>query len=249
MSLKSDATLLPVVLGLGALLVHMGLDIDASYPVILALAGVLMGITYHSKLSSRWYLPKLLVLTVILAFPVIALYQSQVWRERGMIEQDNHEYRKAAEDFERAAQGIIYNPDVLTAAGINYYTLGVSGVEPKNQIVPKVQQAALLAMAGDSLDSQHYFLMARANILIEAYDLAEADYRQALERDHLNHPDYYVDLARLYIFQQRYAEARTQLDSVIGLYPPDVIANRHLDETVSLEIDTAKALRQQVAAQ
>jgi O-antigen ligase len=244
---KTDATLLPVVLGLAAMLIHLGLDIDASYPAILALVGVLIGITYQSKTQYRRYLPSVLAIALVLALPVISMYQSQMWRERGNIEQDNHDYAKAADDFAHAASGIIYDPDVLTAEGINYYTLAAGGVVPKSEAVPQAIQPALLAMASDSLDAQHYFLMARANLLIESYDLAEDNYRRALDHDRFNHPEYYVDLARLYIFQQRYADAKNELDTVIGLYPADVIANRHLDQTVSLEIDTAKALQTQIA--
>ncbi|MBW3538508.1 O-antigen ligase family protein [Candidatus Parcubacteria bacterium] len=264
---RQDRRRLPPAIVLGALVVHLGLDIDSSYPAILLLVAMLAGLVWLPPpggfqlptLVGRWglkprptgrqlkaagYPAWLLAALVIGAYPVAGYYQSHAAAERGRWSQQDGEFALAAKHFNRARQGIVYNPDVVNAEGINYYVLAATG-QDKAANLALARQRALLGQKLDPLDAQHTFLLAR--VLLKTGDVvgAEAAYRQTLKLDPYNHPDYYLDLVRLYQAAGRPDEAFSYADRGAKLYPEAVVANRQSDEAVApavSELHLAKAV-------
>jgi tetratricopeptide (TPR) repeat protein len=198
---------------------------------------------YHHGSGQSWYLPLGLGLAILLVWPVISMYQSQAWRDRGVADQDNHSYDLAAADFNQAHSGLVYDPDVLTAEGINYDKLGTLRIDLTSNAT-KALSDARQAIKLDSSDSQHYFLQARAQVLAGHYDQAIQSYLAAISHDEWNHPVYYNDLIQVDIaYRQKWVDAARMVSTVIDLYPNDVISNRSADTTLEPTIAQSYALR------
>jgi tetratricopeptide (TPR) repeat protein len=222
-------------------MVHMGLDIDARYPALLCLVGGLLGIIYAQArdewVRSSWQWP---VVAAAVLVPVVSLYQSDTWAQRGQAAQSDDNYLAAAADFAKATSGLVYNPDLITAAGINHYTLSV-GLGQMSEL-DKALVLARKAEDMDTHDAQHWQLEGR--VLEQKGDGkgAEAAFRKALELDSLNHPDYALDLASLLVAEKRPDEAVEVAQKMLAQYPMDVVANRSADEAVAPALANLEAL-------
>jgi tetratricopeptide (TPR) repeat protein len=232
---------LAIVLGLLGLLMHAGLDIDASYPALLALAAVLAGLVYEPWFEARqaasWRWP---LAAALLLVPLVSLYQASVWQKRAEAAQEDNDYATAVEDYARAEQMVIYDPDLVNAEGIGHYVLAVGGgVRGMSELgLDRARQAQRL----DSHDSQHYQLEGR--ILAWRGDLAPAEtaFRTALRLDPYNHPDYAMDLAAVLVRRGRPAEAVAVAKAMLAQYPQEVVDNRNYDHTIPANLDRLRAL-------
>jgi Flp pilus assembly protein TadD len=193
---------------------HIGLDIDASYPAILMLAAVLSGIMWRrwrrlpGRVGGRVWIVAMVPVLVL----AVSLYQSDVWGERGRLAQAEEDYSTAVEYFGRATAGVVYNPDLLSAEAIN--RLGLGAPEQLNVALAEARQA----QSEDSHDGQHWQLEGR--ILQARGDLAGAErsFRHALELDPLNHPDYALDLATVQEKAGRAGDALATARHMLGLH-------------------------------
>lgn len=232
--LVANPELVPSAIGALGVLMHAGLDIDARYPALLSLVGVFFGLIYAQqrsrwvKLSWRW--PALVALVLV---PVVSLYLSETQAQRGRVAQENEDYGLAATHFAQAATGLVYNPDLLTAEGINRYTLGDA-----DSAINRARAAQRL----DPYDGQHYQLEGRARAQKGDLKGAEAAFRQALARDGLNHPDYALDLASVVARDKRPDEAVQIAQGMLALYPVAVVNNRVADETLRPTLANLEAL-------
>ncbi len=237
--LVAHPELMPVAIGLMGLLLHAGLDIDASYPALLSLVGVFFGLL-HTQRNEPWVKTKPFtpMLAMVILVPVVSLYFSQTWAERGRVAQADGDYELATEDFARATTGLVYNPDFVTAEGINQLQLGELDL---------ALSGARRAEALDPNDGQHHQLEGR--ILVRQGDLkgAEAAFRVALALDRLNHPDYALDLAATLELEHRPTEAVQVAQTMLDQYPAAVVSNRSADETVGPNLANLEALVGNVA--
>jgi tetratricopeptide (TPR) repeat protein len=222
--------LLALWLGMAGLWLHFGLDIDAQYPALLLLAASLAGALYYQRPSQRslgWWWP---VAAVGVTAVVACTYLSSVWTVRGQAAQDANDYATAAADFQRAHSYGVYDPDVLTAEGINRYTLAKEG--EASQAGPALALARAAERA-DRDDAQHRQLEGRVLELKGDTKGAEAAYREALRLDPYNHPEYSYDLALLEWHEGRIGDALTTADAMLAQYPPAVVANRAADPAIA----------------
>lgn len=217
--------------GLG---LHFGLDIDARYPALIVLLAALTGAVYQPLLRRTvdyrraGIMPVLLTVLLIVS---LSAYQSSVWAAKGAAAQQSRDYEAAAAEYEKAHGNLVYDPDYLTAEGINYYTLAsVTGGSKSYESL--ALDRAERAIKSDPRDSQHYFLKARVERLGGRLAAAESDYRQALKLDRFNHPQYYADLASLQLQLGRENDAAGTATQGISLYPQKVIDNRSYDRQV-----------------
>ncbi len=234
-----------LVLGLFGLLIHIGLDIDASYPAVFLLVAALAGLTFGQRAGDvgplGWRLP---VLAALLLAPLLSLYQSDVWTRNGQIEQSNGNYEAAINDFAQAHSGLVYNPDVLTAEGIDWYT--AAPVASKLADIRADEAIALdrarSAEQQDPYDGQHHQLEGR--IFIQEGKLAEAAtaFATALRLDPHNHPDYALDLATTQWGLGDTNAALAMANAMLAQYPASVLANRSADPTVAPAIGDLWAL-------
>jgi O-antigen ligase/Flp pilus assembly protein TadD len=228
-----------VAFGLAALLLHFGLDIDAQYPAMLLLTAVLSGTIYYQKPASGslGWLP--IVASFLVLIPVIGIYLSDNKAQRGRMAQVDGDYALAASYFTQARSYLVYDPDVLSAEGIDRYTLGLSG--DKGQ----TSQALLLARSAerqDPFDGQHHQLAGRILNAEGKSSESEREFELALTLDPFNHPDYAYDLAQSQLHQGKQDLALATLMSMLNQYPAGVIANRSTDTNVAQNLATLEVL-------
>lgn len=239
----SSPEAVPILLGAVGLLMHFGLDIDAGYPALLMLAAALLGLVYgqwrqvRQRASIMWA-----AWAVVLLIPTVSLYQSDNWAIRARAAQDDGDYPEAAARFALAHGGLVYNPDLVNAEGIDLFVVATgSGADAK-----KAGDLALLrarqAQKLDPSDGQHHQLEGR--ILAFRGDLkgAEAAFRAALVLDPWNHPDYALDLAGTQVRAGDNAGAVQTAKAMLALYPDAVVNNRNSDSTIRPELADLEAL-------
>jgi O-antigen ligase len=228
-----------LVVALASLVVHFGLDIDSAYPVLVWLAASLAGLLYRppDNLTAAfarypaWTIGGL----ILLVLPAVSIYRSELAAARAAVAQSGGEYKAAAEGYHAARTGLAYNPDYVTAEGINYYVLARLG-ENKGENLALGLDRASQAIKLDAGDAQHHLLAAR--IMLEQQNLEEAarHYSLALQKDPYNEPDYYSELAGVEIERGHYEVALEQVDRGISLYPDTVIARREADADLSRRV-------------
>ncbi len=242
--LLGDASGLPLFFGLVGLLVHFGLDIDAHYPTLLLLAATLAGLLYEQRYRdpkrASW---RLLLVAVLVMVPLISLYQSDVWRQKGVIAQSDGDYPSASAYFANAHHGLVYNPDVISAEGIDYYTVAVGGGADAKLAATLALDRARMAQQQDPSDGQHHQLEGR--VLWAQGNLADAGkaFKEALLLDPFNHPDYAYDLASVQAAQGNVTDALVTTANMLGYYPASVITNRNADRTVRSSVAHLAALQ------
>ena len=218
-----------------ALGIHFCLDIDSRYPSLIALLATLGGVVYRPwkiRLFAprhSWILGALIIIGVLLS---ASNYVSNVAAEDGEIHNENRRIDLATTSFERARNQLVYNPDVWTQEGIDYYTMAAITGGSKQTYEPLARDRAKEAIKRDPNDSQHYFLMGRIERLAGRQDEAIYSYKKALELDPLNHPEYYVDLAVVYNQKGDSPAAERTIKEGLKLYPDAVIKNRSADRDI-----------------
>jgi O-antigen ligase len=230
---------IPAVIGIAGLWLHIGLDIDAQYPAILLLLAIFGGGFYHQRIRYRrlsWW-PA--TVAIVLLIPVIGLYFSDTWSIRGNAAQANGDYGFAAQDFARARSYLIYNPNVLTAQGINEYALAQLGDKSSGNLALALAKSA---EKQDPYDGQHYQLAGRVQTLNGDQADALKSYQNALKYDPYNHPEYAYDLALVQL-QLGQTEAAVQTaTAMLDQYPPLVLINRSADPTLRGNLAQLSAL-------
>jgi O-antigen ligase len=245
--LRQDAAKWPLVVALAGLLIHFGLDIDARYPVLLALAAILAGLCYAPRPSKPGQpTGMILLLLVCAALPVFGAYRSATYADFGGIAQDNHDYSDAAGWYQKAHGTLVYDPDTLTGEGINYLSLAAIGIDPAANL-KLAETSARSAVKLDPRDAQHEFLLAQVLRLEGDGAGSVGAYLEALRLDPLNHPEYYLGLAELYASQQAPDKALIYTRKVIELYPPEVVANRGAQADIGDIVARAAALQAALA--
>ncbi len=222
---------LPIVLGCAALLMHIGLDIDASYPALLGLTALLAGLVYSQGKTEgvvfSWRVPAVAALLLV---PVIPYYQGSVLAERASAYQADGDITGAAEYYGRAHEGLVYNPDWINAEGIALYTLaGGATAGERARLSSLALDRAHQAEALDPRDGQHHQLAGRVLALRGDYAAAAQELKRALQLDPFDHPDYAYDLARMQSFEGNTAAALQTARSMLANYPLQVIQNRSAD--------------------
>ncbi len=239
---KADRIL---ALVLAVMVLHLGIDIDAAYPSIMVIVGTMSGFlvanvrrSQNNFVKHQWPLVFALGLSVVAIVPAWGGYVSRGYANSALLAQDDGDYAEASELYALAHTGTTYDPDVLTARGINHLTLGAGySVKPKaEQEYGKAKQLALRAQRLDLYDAQHLLLQARVLLKEKDFDAAEKVYRHILVLDPYNHPEYYGDLVYLYLQKNSFEKALMTANKVLLLYTPSVVANRSLDRRVPVEI-------------
>lgn len=231
--------------GAGVLLLHFGLDIDGRYPALIALLAMLIGVCYqpwhHWQLrsSQRASLLAVLILALILS---IGAYRSSVAFSNGQIYDDNHQLAQAAESYAAAHESPVFNPNVYTAEGIDYFTLAnLTG--GSKRYLPAAKSSAHKAIAADPNSSQAYQLLGRVEELDGRHTAATNAFKTAIRLDRWNHPEYYVDIAALYLRQGKVQSAQSLIAQGLELYPDEVVQNRSADATIKPAVAELLALR------
>ena len=225
---------LPLVLGCVALLVHIGLDIDASYPALLGLAAVLAGLVYSQGKTVTGSLPwRVPAAAVLLMIPAIPYYQGSVQASRAASYQADGDLAGASDYYGRAHQGFLYNPDWINGEGIALYSqaTATSG-QDRTKLAALALDRARQAQKLDPRDGQHHQLEGRVLALQGDYLGAETTLKRALELDPFNHPDYAYDLARIQALEGKTAVALQTARGMLALYPQKVITNRSADASL-----------------
>jgi len=248
---KEDPTRLPLALGLLAVLLHSAVDIDANYPVLWSVVVVLAALCYTPKPSPRRKLvsPAIVAIggTLILALPIIWLFQNQTKAQKAATLESTGDYVRAVSYYQSAHLHPPYDPDWLNAEGINDYVLASKGVDAQANL----SQALALGEEDNQLDpddGQHDLLRGRVLLLENKLDQAKAADLSAIGKDPYDHPDYYNDLAAVYVRENNLPAAKATVDKVVALYTPAVISNRNSDPTVATSLATTYATAAEVAA-
>lgn len=233
----------PIALGAFGLLMHFGLDIDATYPALLGLAGIFFGLLYAQNTTRTGTLrPVWPIVAALVLSPIISVYFSENWATRAAVIQADGDYRAAAEDYAKASRGLLFNPDYLTAEGINLYTLASLGARDSGMRSADALVLAHRAQRSDPYDGQHYQLEGRVLELRGDFSGAVQAFRTALTLDRFNHPDYALDLASLQVRLQQPDRALKTAGSVLAQYPVAVRNNRNADETLLPTLANLEAL-------
>jgi len=222
----------PIAVAAIALLIHFGLDIDGRYPALLVLVAVLLALVYKPLLPTqppRHARPVIMLLLLVTLGLAVANYQGAVARQNAEIHDYNGDYDKAAAANQQAAQTLIYDPDALNAAGIDYYVLATMG-EDRQQNLNRARDFANQAAQRDPNDAQHLFLLGRVERLSGNLQQSQAAFVRALELDSYNHAEYYADLSSLQLNAQKdAAAAQATITRALALYTDEVIKNRSAD--------------------
>lgn len=228
MAARKEPQLWPLVVAATVLIVHLGVDIDTTYAVLIALLATLYGFSYRQKTGFELpYGGGVLAVVVLLA-----LFQAYTAMHNNSLVQDSkanlagYKFDAAAESADAAALGPFPNPDIYTQAGIAYF----SSAQISKKAISNLETAAdraQSAIAADPQDAQHHFLLARVRRAQNKVDEALKAYRQTLQLDPYNHPEYYSDTAELLIAANRPAEAATILNDGIRRFgDPATVTNR-----------------------
>jgi hypothetical protein len=241
--LVKNTELMYIALSAMGLLIHFGLDIDASYPALLILASVLLGLVYRQSVSERvamhWWWP---VLAALLIFPVASLYQSSAWASKASIEQSNGDYPLAAAEYTAAHRGILYNPTYFDAEGIDYYTVGATKEAQTKNALSLAYACSIEAERLAPHDGQNYELEGRVLTLQGHLRLAEIAFRTSLLLDPYDHPEYALDLASVQLLEQEPDAALVTAKNMVRQYPDAVVTNRELDTTLRPTLADLEAL-------
>lgn len=221
-----------IVAAVAALLLHMGLDIDADYPALLGLLGLLAGLGYsqgpYRRSAPSWLLPGVPAAMMVIA---VSVYIGGTAADRAQLFAAEGDLETAADLYARAGAGLVADPDWLNGEGIARY--GLSLGEPASSGESKLAlRRALKAQQLDSWDAQHHELEGR----IKAHDGnlvgAVRAFKRALELDPHNHPEYAYDLARVQLALGYQDEAVTTAKTMLDRYPRAVVENRSADSTL-----------------
>lgn len=246
---RQDGRYWPLATGFLAVSLHFLLDIGASYPANLFLAASLAGIAYLAKAkegATFSYMPGLVLAgLIVLALPMLSLYQSYLAQQNGEYYQEAGDYRLAQEYFGLAHSNVAYNPDVINAEGINFYTLAQSNIDREANL-RLAQDRSRQAIKLDPNDSQHPFLLAKIQRLSGSISESELQFRAALRLDPYNRPAYYEELSTLLFEMGRLVEAEQIVASGISLYPDSVINNRNADENIKPSVAQLYFLRSRI---
>lgn len=239
-------------LGWTALLLHFGLDIDAAYPALLALAAVLAAIMYAQWGNVRFGRPHWLSIALVfgLVFGSTMEYQAQAAVARGLVHQANGDYELAVASLAAGCPVVMCDPDTISKEAINRLAWAVDGNLSADRRGQELELALLSAReAGrrDAFDSQHDQLIGRIQERRGDLVAAESAYKRALSKDELNHPEYALDLARLYEQQRRLDEAVGVTQAMLERYPPGVVAGREAKSGIRPALANLAALKGRVA--
>jgi tetratricopeptide (TPR) repeat protein len=227
--LVEQPSTVPIALGVGGLLLHLGLDIDASYPALLGAAAVLCGLVYRQwwSVRRRAGLGGPVLAAMVLA-PLISLYQSDVWAARAQAAEDDGDYARAAEQYEAAHRGLVYDPDYVNAEGIALYARAAMEKRVQGEAALALDRARMSERM-DAYDAQHHQLEGRVLALQGDLGGAQKAFREALRLDPYNHPEYALDLATTQAAAGDVGGAVQTAEEMLGLYPAEVVSNRNLD--------------------
>jgi O-antigen ligase/Flp pilus assembly protein TadD len=225
---------LPLVLGCVALIIHMGLDIDASFPALLGLVAMLAGLVYSQGKTEVGTLPwRVPAVAVLLMIPIIPYYQGSVMATRAAAYQADGDLAAASDSYARSHQGFLYNPDWINGEGIALYAQATAASQPQQaQLATLALDRARQAEKLDPRDGQHHQLEGRILALQGDYSGAATALKRALALDPFNHPDYAYDLARVQALEGQRTIALQTARSMLALYPSKVIANRSADTSL-----------------
>jgi hypothetical protein len=238
-----EPQLIALALGAVGLLVHFGLDIDASYPALLLLLAVILGVIYRQSTMSRkslsWKVP---LIAALLLVPTSSSYKSEAWAARAAASQQAGDYPQAAALYGEAHTGILYNPTYFDAEGINEYTVALTGAAQSKTALALALDRAKMAERLAPVDGQNYQLEGRVLLLQGKVTMAETAFRRALSLDPYDHPEYALDLASAEVLANNPFQAITTATEMINLYPDDVVANRSGDATLKPALGNLEAL-------
>jgi len=236
---ERDEWQLALVFGWLALVVHFGLDIDASYPALLWLAAALAGLGWTNGLDARQRggdrasARRRAVVPAALAAGMLVVaagnYQSAIWVQRGQAAQDDGDYSAAADDLARAHAGLVYNPDVLTTEGIDHLALAAGGDREAANVALSLARAAARQ---DPDDAQHYYLQGRALALQGRMTAAEAALRRALALEPHSRPEYARSLVELLRSHNNLSEAAAVAQKMLAQYDDQTIRRRSTDSAL-----------------
>jgi O-antigen ligase len=193
---KSQPELLPWAVGALALVLHLGLDIDGQYPALLALGSFLLALVWTSAGQVRngrsSFVP---IIALIIAVGVAASANtSQIAASLGAAAQANGDYAGAAVYFKQAHQSLVFDPSVLNAEGINYYSLAITKQDVRANFALALD-AAHAAQKLAPLEAQNYQLEGRVYLAQYKLKYAQVAFEHALMLDPYNQPSYAQDLA------------------------------------------------------
>jgi Flp pilus assembly protein TadD len=136
----------------------------------------------------------------------------------------------------------LYDPDLINAEGIAWYTLATAGGPNGFANSTLALQQARLGARLDPTDGQHKRLEGRALSLRGDLKGAEAAFSTALKLDPYNHPEYAADLAGVQLQRGNVDGAIQTARAMIDQYPVEVVGNRNADETVRGALASLEAL-------
>jgi O-antigen ligase len=238
-----DHSLVAIGLGGVGLLIHFGVDIDASYPAILALAAACFGLVYRQWVSTRrsasWRLPAVAALLLV---PTANVYLGQSWATKALASQNSGDYALAATQFESAHRGVVFDPEYVDAEGIDYYTIATAGGSESAGASALALNRALEAERLAPRDGQNYQLEGRVLTLEGKLPQAEAAFHHALALDPYDQPGYSLDLASAQLLAGNLGGALKTAQVMLAKYPDSVITNRQLDTTLRPTLGDLAAL-------
>lgn len=242
-SVSGQPALVPLFLAVTGVILHFALDIDATYPALVVLVAIMLGLLYRPRVLERrglsWGLP---AAAVALLVPLVSLYLSDMAAIRGAAAQDQGDYPTAAGWYQKAHSGLVYNPDVVSAEGIDLYAVAAIGGKDAKRSAELALKRAREAERLDPHDGQHHRLEGRVLALQGNLPGAVEAFEAALRLDPLNHPEYALDLATVQLRMGNNEQAVQTAMAMVRLYPDSVIRNRSVDETVKPTVSNLWAL-------
>ncbi len=239
---RHDPALWAPALGLVALLAHLAIDLDATFPAILALVAVLAGLLYRPKATkaapARFGLLAIVALVAIVTLPIMSDYRSRILASDGQADAAAGAHETAARDYGQAHLQLTYDPEVLTLEGNERLALAAQGQDAALNLTEAGRRAAA-AVKLDPESAAPYVLLARVDQASGQVAAAEGLYRQALVLDPYNHPEYYTELAALYLRDQKLTAALDLTNRVTQLYSPGVLAAHLSNPQLPVELSQA----------
>lgn len=224
------AWLIVTVIGL-----HSWLDLISNYPVLIMAGAVWLAVAiasprYEFRLK-KWTtaLPIVGAGLLVLAAGIVSwiVYLNSL---SGLTinAQQGFDFDGVANTYKDEFSRLIYDPDALSAAAVNYidqYDAVAVGTNPAGFLDPALAYAQH-AVRLEPQDAKHVFAL--ANILERQGKVTEAltNYRQAIGLDPHNNPQYQIAYARLLQREGFVTEAIGTMRTILGEYTPQVIANR-----------------------
>jgi O-antigen ligase len=233
---RRSSTVWSARIALVAMILHSFLDLVTNYPTLILLLAVLLAMALpmsrdhrEFRLKDRRALLGLVLAGLVMVFATWFAY----WLYLSRIDQAYidvvvpFDTDEASAGYDTMIASPVVSPDTLSSAALFWVDVYDSQTVPNQSLVEKASRIATEATRREPQDARHWYALGNASERLGKTSEALSAYRQAVDLDPYNNPQYQVSYARLLAQEGFTREALEVLSRITYEYTDAVIANRN----------------------